>query len=124
MYASKLEIIRQPILWLLSGALIGIGFVSYFSGGGWLLLAGLAIAVTLFLRNRRHRQGWPAVMYGAGIATAVLLLPYLLRPAPCVSGNGAGCYQAFTIGTFAVAVALALAGLVFAVLELRGAHRP
>ena len=119
-----MEIIRQPILWLLSGTLIGIGFVSYFSGGGWLLLAGLAIAVILFLRNRRHRQGWPALLYGAGITTAVLLLPYLLRPSPCVAGNGAGCYLGFTIGTFAVAVIVGLAGLAFAVLELRAGRRP
>jgi hypothetical protein len=123
MYASKLEIIRQPILWLLSGTLIGIGFVSLFSGGVLLLLAGLAIAVILFLRNRRRRLGWPALLYGAGITTAVLLFPYVLRPAPCVAGTGSGCYQAFTIGTFAVAVVVALAGLVFAVLELRGGRR-
>jgi hypothetical protein len=33
--------------------------------------------------------------------------------------RGAGCYQAFTVGTFAVAIIVALAGLALAVLELR-----
>ena len=98
--------------------LIGIGFFSAFSGGSLLLLIGLVIAVTLFIRRRGHRQGWPALLYGAGIATALLLLPYVLQPPPCASG-GAGCYQAFTIGTFAVAVIVALAGLAFALVELR-----
>jgi hypothetical protein len=40
-----------------------------------------------------------------------------------VSGAGAGCYQAFTVGTFAVAMLVALTGLAFAVLEVRGARR-
>jgi hypothetical protein len=122
--AVVLENIRQPILWLASGALVGIGFVSVFSGGGLLLIAGLAIAVTLFFRNRGRLQGWPALLYGAGITTAVLLLPYVLRPSPCVAG-GAGCYQGFTIGTFTVALIVALTGLAFAVVELRrGGRRP
>lgn len=102
--------------------LIGIGFVSAFSGGILPLLLGLLMAVTLFLRRRGHRQGWPALLYGAGVATAALLLPYLLQPPPCVNGGGAGCYQAFTIGTFAVAVIVALAGLAFAIVELRRAR--
>ena len=118
-----MEIIRQPVLWLLSGVLLGIGFVTYFSGGGLLLLAGLAIAVILFVRNRRRRQGWPALLYGAGITTALLLLPYVVRPSPCVAGAGAGCYQAFTVVIFGAAVVLAGAGLVFAVIELRSARR-
>jgi hypothetical protein len=116
--------IRQPLLWLVSGVLVGIGFVSAFSGGLLLLLAGLAIAVTLFVRNRARRRGWPALLYGAGITTALLLLPYLVGPSPCVSGAGAGCYEAFTVGTFAVAMLLALTGLAFAVVEVRGARRP
>jgi len=99
--------------------LIGIGFFSAFSGGSLLLLIGLVIAVTLFIRRRGHRQGWPALLYGAGIATALLLLPYVLQPPPCTSGGGAGCYQAFTIGTFTVAMIVALAGLTFALVELR-----
>ena len=99
--------------------LIGIGFFSAFSGGILLLLLGLAIAATLFFRRRGHRQGWPALLYGAGVATAALLLPYILQPPPCSAGSGSGCYQAFTTGTFAVAVIVALAGLAFAIVELR-----
>jgi hypothetical protein len=116
---SVLEIIRRVSPWLVSGVLIGIGFFSVFSGGVLLLLAGLAIGVTLFIRRRGRRQGWPALLYGAGVATALLLLPYILQPPPCANGAGAGCYQAFTIGTFTVAIIVALAGLVFAIVELR-----
>ncbi len=99
--------------------LIGIGFFSAFSGGLLLLLAGLVIAVALFVRRRGRRQGWPALLYGAGVATAALLLPYILQPPPCSAGTGSGCYQAFTVGTFAVAIMVALAGLAFAIVELR-----
>ena len=84
-----------------------------------LLLLGLLIGVTLFIRRRGHRQGWPALLYGAGVATAVLLFPFILDPAPCSAAPGSGCYQAFTIATFAAAVIVALAGLAFAVVELR-----
>jgi hypothetical protein len=105
--------------WLVAGVLIGIGFFSVFSGGVLLLLLGLAIAVTLFIRRRGCRQGWPALLYGAGVATAALVLPYILQPPPCVNSGGAGCYQTFTIGTFAVAIIVALAGLAFAIVELR-----
>lgn len=118
-----LETIKQPVLWLVSGVLIGIGFVSAFSGGSLLLLAGLAIGVTLFVRTRGRRQGWPALLYGTGVTTAVLLLPVIARPSPCVAGAGAGCYQGFTVGTFAVAVIVALSGLAFAVVELRRGRR-
>jgi lysylphosphatidylglycerol synthetase-like protein (DUF2156 family) len=114
-----LEIIRRPIPWLISGVLIGIGFFSAFSGGLLLLLVGLVIGVTLVIRRRGRRQGWPALLYGAGVTTAVLLLPYIVQAPSCVAGRGAGCYQAFTVGTFAVALIVALAGLVFAFLELR-----
>jgi hypothetical protein len=120
---TSLEIIRQPILWLVSGVLIGIGFVSAFSGGSVLLIAGLAIGITLFVRTRGRRQGWPALLYGAGISTAVLLLPVVVRPTPCVSGAGAGCYRGFTLGTFGVALLVAVTGLVFAVVELRRGPR-
>jgi hypothetical protein len=108
---------------LVSGVLIGIGFFSAFSGGILLLLLGLVIGVTLFIRRRGRRQGWPAILYGAGVATALLLSPYVFQAPPCVSGSGGGCYQAFTIGTFVVAIIVALAGLAFAILELRRGRR-
>ncbi|MEA2634522.1 MAG: hypothetical protein QOH92_1289 [Chloroflexota bacterium] len=108
---------------MVSGVLIGIGFFSVFSGGILLLLMGLLIGVTLFIRRRGRRQGWPALLYGAGVATALLLSPYVFQAAPCVSGGGGGCYQAFTVGTFAVAIMVALAGLAFAILELRRGRR-
>lgn len=111
--------IRRPVPWLIGGVLIGIGFVTAFSGGLLLLVAGLVIGITLFIRRRGRRQGWPALLYGAGIATAVLLLPYVLQPPPCRAGSATGCYQAFTIGTFVVAILVALAGLAFAIVELR-----
>ncbi|TMC65432.1 MAG: hypothetical protein E6J16_04080 [Chloroflexota bacterium] len=118
-----MEIIRRPVPWLISGVLIGIGFFSAFSGGLLLLLLGLVLAVALFVRRRGRRQGWPALLYGAGVSTAVLLSPYILQPPPCASGRGAGCFQAFTVGTFAMAVVLALTGLLFAFLELRRGPR-
>jgi hypothetical protein len=120
---TSLEIIKQPLLWLVSGVLIGIGFVSAFSGGSLLLLAGMGIGLTLFVRTRGRRRGWPALLYGAGITTALLLLPYIVRPGPCVAGVGAGCYRAFTVAIFGVALALAGAGLAFAVVELRRGRR-
>jgi hypothetical protein len=116
--------IRQALFWLVSGVLIGVGFVSAFSGGILLLLAGLLIAVTLFIRNRGHRQGWPALLYGAGLATALLLSPYVFLPSQCTAALSSGCYRGFTVGTFAVAVGVALAGLAFAVLEVRRGSRP
>jgi hypothetical protein len=118
-----LENIRQPLLWLFSGVLVGVGFVSVFAGGGFLLLAGLVVAGILFRRNRHHRRGWPALLYGAGIVVVLLLLPYIVRPSPCVAGVGAGCYQSFTTGTFAVAVIVAVAGIVLAVFQLRRGPR-
>lgn len=99
--------------------LIGIGFVSVFSGGIVLLLLGLLIGATLFIRRRRRRRGWPALLYGAGVATALLLAPYVFQAPPCVGSGGAGCYQAFTIGTFAVAVLVALVGLALTIVEVR-----
>jgi hypothetical protein len=119
----KLEMIRQPVLWLISGVLIGVGFVSAFSGGALLLLAGLAIGITLFVRNRGHRRGWPALLYGAGSSAAFLLLPFVFRPSQCTAGVGSGCYRGFTVGTFAVALAIAVTGLAFAVLEVRRGRR-
>ena len=111
------------MLWLASGVLIGIGFVGAFSGGSLLLLAGLAIAVTLFVRTRGHRRGWPALLYGTGITTALLLLPYIVHPSPCVAGASAGCYQAFTTAIFGAALVVAGAGMAFAVVELRRGPR-
>jgi hypothetical protein len=114
-----LEIIRRPLPWLVGGVLIGLGFVSAFSGGVVLLVAGLAIGLFLFFRRRGRRQGWPALLYGAGITTAVFLLPYVFQPAACVASQGAGCYQGFTIGTFVVSLLVALAGLAFSIQEVR-----
>jgi len=113
--------VRQPLLWLLSGILIGLGFVSAFSGGLLFLLVGLALAAGLGLkyRHRRRWRGWSALLYGAGASVALILLPYVLRPSRCVQNSAAGCYEAFTIGVFVVAVLLALAGLGFGLLELR-----
>ncbi len=89
-----------------------------------LLLAGLALAVILFVRNRGGRRGWPALLYGAGITTALLLLPYVVGPSSCVAGSGAGCYQVFTVSTFAIAMVVAVTGLAFAVVEVRRGRRP
>lgn len=119
-----MEIIKQPLLWLASGILIGTGFVSAFSGGWLLLVAGLAIALTMTIRFRHRWRGWPALLYGAGVSIATLLLPYLLHPQPCVAGSSSGCYQAFTISVFAVAVVLAALGIGLAIVELRGWRRP
>jgi hypothetical protein len=113
-----LEIIRGPASWLIAGVLIGIGFVSAFSGGLLLLVAGLAIGITLFIRRRGRRQGWPALLYGAGITAALLLLPYLIQSQPCVGGRGTGCYLGFTIGTFIVALLVAITGLGYAIVEV------
>jgi len=121
--ASGLESIRQPLLWLFSGVLIGIGFISLFSGGTLLLLAGLLLGVVLFFRHRGRWQGWPALLYGAGITAAVLLLPDIVRPAPCVAESATGCYRTFTAAVFGVALVLAVAGLALAVVELRRSRR-
>ena len=117
-----MEIIRRPLPWLVSGVLVGIGFVTAFSGGLLLLLVGLGIGIALFFRRRGRRQGWPALLYGAGVTTAILLLPYILQPPPCAAG-GAGCYQAFTVGTFVVALIVALTGLAYVVVEVRRTPR-
>ena len=54
----------------------------------------------------------------------LLVLVLRLRLAVTVAGVGAGCYQAFTVATFAVAMAVALTGLAFAVVEVRRGRRP
>lgn len=119
-----MEIIKQPLLWLASGILIGTGFVSAFSGGWLLLLAGLVIALVMAIRFRHRWRGWPAILYGAGASITTLLLPYVLHPPPCVAGSGSGCYQAFTIDVFVVAVVLAAVGIGLAIVEVRGWRRP
>ena len=119
-----MEIIRGPVPWLVSGVLSGIGFVTGVSGGLPLLFVGLGIGVTLFIRRRGRRRGWPALLYGAGIIIALSLLPFILQPPPCLNGRGAGCYQGFTVGTFVVALLLALTGLFFSIQEVRRGPRP
>ncbi len=113
--------VRQPLLWFVSGVLIGVGFVSAFSGGGLFLLVGLGLAVGLALkyRYRRRWRGWSALPYGVGASVAIFLLPYVLRPSPCVQQASVGCYEGFTIGVFIVAILLALAGIGFGLMELR-----
>ncbi len=117
--------VRQPLLWVLSGILIGVGFVSAFSGGLLFLVVGLVLAAWLGIkyRYRRRWRGWSGLLYGSGASVALLLFPSLLRQPPCVQGTGSGCYQGFTTGVFLVALALALAGLGFGILELRGWRR-
>ncbi|MDQ6710298.1 MAG: hypothetical protein M3Z11_07040, partial [Candidatus Dormibacteraeota bacterium] len=89
--------------------------------GSLLLLVGFALAIGLAIkyRYRRRWRGWSALPYGLGSSVAILLLPYVLRPSPCVQTSVVGCYQAFTIGVFLAALLLALAGLALGVLELR-----
>ena len=110
---------RQPILWLISGLLIGFGFVSVSSGGLLLLVVGVAIAITLAVRYRGRRRGWSGLVYGTGASVSLVLLPYVVRPPRCVHSSDPGCFQAVTITVFLVAVALALAGLGLAIVELR-----
>jgi hypothetical protein len=112
---------RQPLLWLLSGLLIGVGFVTAFGGGSFLLLVGvvLAIGLTIKYRYRRRWRGWSALPYGIGASVALFLSPYVFRPSPCVQKPAASCYQGFTVGVFVAAVALALAGLALGVWEVR-----
>src|SRR6266704_991482 len=76
--------IRQPLLWLVGGVLVGIGFVSVFSGGGLLLLAGLAGAA---VRGRGHDGlaltalcSWPHELRGRHRRR---LLPVLYRRYVC-----------------------------------------
>jgi predicted cobalt transporter CbtA len=97
--------------------LIGAGFVSFFSGGGPLLVAGLALAVGLGFRFRAAARGWSALVYGLGASVAVLLLPYVLRPPRCQTGSP-GCFDAFTRGTFIAAVLIAAVGAGLALFEL------
>ena len=110
---------RQPILWIVSGILIGIGFISAFSGGLLFLVAGLSIGIVLFVRYRGRRRGWSGVIYGIGASIALVLLQYVVRPPRCVHDGDPGCFQAFTVGIFLAGVALALAGLGLAIVELR-----
>jgi hypothetical protein len=111
--------LRQPILWLLSGLLLGLGFVSAFSGGLLFLVGGLAIAITLAFRYRGRRRGWSGLVYGTGASIAVLLLPYVVQPPRCVQSSDPGCFQGITLVVFLLAVAVAAAGLGLAMVELR-----
>jgi hypothetical protein len=108
---------KQAGLWLVGGILAGAGFYGLFSGGAVLLLAGAGLGACLAFRYRRAARGWSAFVYGAGATAAVLLFPYVLHPPPCLRSS-AGCYQAFTDLAFAGAVAVALAGLALALVEL------
>ncbi len=110
---------RQPILWLLSGLLIGVGFVSAFSGGLILLIIGIVVVVVTARRYRGHWRGGSGALYGFGATVALILSPYVFRPSPCSKFSDVGCYHGFTTAVFAVAVVLAVAGLVLAVVELR-----
>ena len=117
--SARVAEMRQPILWIVSGILIGIGFISAFSGGLLFLVAGLSIGIVLFVRYRGRRRGWSGVIYGIGASIALVLLPYVVRPPRCVHDGDPGCFQAFTVGIFLAGVALALAGLGLAIVELR-----
>ena len=82
---------KQAGLWLAAGILVGAGFYGLFSGGGLLLVAGLGLGAYLAFRYRRAARGWSGFVYGAGATAAVLLLPYVLHPPPCLRGS-AGCF--------------------------------
>ena len=89
--------------------------------GPWLILALGWLAWPVVLIRHPGRSALRTVL--PLVISLVLLSPYILQPPPCASGRGAGCYQAFTVGTFVVAIIVALAGLIFAFLELRRAPR-
>ncbi|GAC1478950.1 MAG: hypothetical protein PVSMB9_01980 [Candidatus Dormibacteria bacterium] len=109
---------RQPILWLASGLLIGFGFVSAFTGGLVFLLGGTVIGIGTAVRNRRRLRGWSALLYGFGASVALLLSPYVIRQSPCVHSSDAGCYRAFNLAVFLAAVLLAVTGLILGSLEV------
>jgi asparagine N-glycosylation enzyme membrane subunit Stt3 len=111
--------LRQPILWLVGGLLIGIGFVGAFSGGLLFLLVGAVVLVVTARRYRGHLRGWSAALYATGASIALFLSPYVFKGSRCVHRTDSGCYHAFTLAVFAAAVFLALVGLVLGVLELR-----
>jgi len=112
-------LLKQPILWLLGGLMIGIGFVGAFSGGLLLLLIG---AIVLILTARRYRgqwRGWSASIYAAGASIALFLSPYVFKESRCVQSTDSGCYYTFTVVVFGSALFLALAGLALGVMEIR-----
>ena len=110
---------RQPLLWLIGGLLIGIGFVGAFSGGLFFLLIGVAVLVFTARRYRRHWRGWSAAIYAAGASIALFLSPYVFKESRCVQSTDSGCYYTFTLVVFLSALAVALAGLVLGVMEIR-----
>jgi hypothetical protein len=114
---------KQAGLWLLGGILVGAGFYGLFRGGGLLLVLGLGLGAYLAFRHRRAARGWSAFVYGAGATTAVLLLPYVLHPPPCLDGS-AGCYRTFTEVAFVTATVVAACGLALALVELARGRRP
>lgn len=114
---------RQPLLWLIGGLLIGVGFVGAFSGGLTLLLIGIAVVVFTARRYRRHRRGWSAAIYAAGASIALFLSPYIFKESRCVQKTDSGCYHTFTLVVFLVALFLAAAGLVLGVIEIRSWRR-
>lgn len=114
---------RQPLLWLIGGLLIGIGFVSAFSGGLPLFLIGVAVLVFTARRHRRRWRGWSASIYAAGASIALLLSPYVFKESRCVQSTDSGCYYTFTLVVFVGGLILALAGIVLGVMELRSWRR-
>ena len=114
---------RQPLLWLVGGLLVGLGFVGAFSGGMPLLLVGAAILIYTARRYRRRWRGWSASIYAAGASIALLLSPYVFKESRCVQSTDSGCYSTFPLVVFVIALLLALAGLVLGVLEIRSWRR-
>jgi hypothetical protein len=111
--------LRQPILWLLGGLMIGVGFVGAFSGGLLLMLIGAVLLVFTARSYRGRWRGWSASIYAAGASIALFLSPYVFKESRCVQNNDTGCYYTFTLIVFGAALLLALVGLALGVMEIR-----